>query len=224
MDDDLQHPPEEIPALLAKLHEGYDVVYGVPRQAEHGLWRNLASWVTKLVLQDSMGAATARQISAFRALRTSLRDAFSSYQSPLVSVDVLLTWGTTRFAAVPVRHDRRFAGRSNYTFQKLLTHAFSMMTGFSTLPLQLASYVGFAFTLFGFAVLLLVLGRYVIDDRVVAGFPFLASIIAIFSGAQLFALGVMGEYIARIHLRAMDRPTYAVRAEVAHCAGSTGDG
>lgn len=224
MDDDLQHPPEEIPTLLAKLDEGYDVVYGTPRRAEHGLWRNLASRITKLILQDSMGASTARQISAFRALRTPLRDAFASYQSPLVSIDVLLTWGTTRFATVPVRHDRRFAGHSNYTFRKLFTHALSMMTGFSTLPLQLASYVGFVFTLFGFAVLLLVIGRYLVDGRAVAGFPFLASIIAIFSGAQLFALGMMGEYIARIHLRAMDRPTYVIRDEVATCPGSTNDG
>jgi undecaprenyl-phosphate 4-deoxy-4-formamido-L-arabinose transferase len=223
IDDDLQHPPEEIPALLAKLEEGYDVVYGTPHGAAHGLWRNLASRITKLVLQDSMGASTARQISAFRALRTPLRDAFASYQSPLVSIDVLLTWGTTRFAAFPVQHDQRFEGRSNYTFRKLLTHALSMMTGFSTLPLQLASYVGFAFTLFGFAVLVLVIGRYLVNDQVVVGFPFLASIIAIFSGAQLFALGVMGEYIARIHLRAMDRPTYVVREQVSGGAGATRD-
>jgi undecaprenyl-phosphate 4-deoxy-4-formamido-L-arabinose transferase len=87
-----------------------------------------------------------------------------------------------------------------------------MMTGFSTLPLQLASVVGFAFTLFGLVVLMAVIGRYLIQGEKVPGFPFLASVIAIFSGAQLFALGIIGEYLARMHFRMMERPTYAVRS------------
>jgi undecaprenyl-phosphate 4-deoxy-4-formamido-L-arabinose transferase len=102
------------------------------------------------------------------------------------------------------------AGQSNYTLRKLVIHAFNMMTGFSTLPLQLASMVGFAFTVFGFGVLIWVLGRYFVTGTSIPGFPFLASIIAIFSGAQLFALGIFGEYLARIHFRTMDRPPYVV--------------
>jgi glycosyltransferase involved in cell wall biosynthesis len=212
LDDDLQNPPEEIPKLLAELARGHDVVYGTPVAERHGLWRNLASRVTKLALSSAMGAATARKVSAFRAFRTQLRDAFARYESPFVSIDVLLTWGTTRFAAVPVAHDPRRSGASNYTFGRLLTHALNMMTGFSTLPLQLASWIGFAFTLFGMAVLVYVIGRYLIAGSTVAGFPFLASVIAIFSGAQLFALGIIGEYLARMHFRLMERPPYAVRA------------
>lgn len=214
IDDDLQNPPEEIPRLLAALEEGHDVVYGAPHREQHGFLRDAASRITKMVLQGSMGAETARKISAFRAFRTPLRDAFGSYQSPFVSVDVLLTWGTTRFAAIGVRHDPRREGRSNYTLRKLLVHAASMMTGFSTLPLQIASIVGFAFTILGIAVLLYVLARYFLDGGGVAGFPFLASIIAIFSGAQMFALGVIGEYLARMHFRTMERPVYAVRQKI----------
>jgi len=216
MDDDLQHPPEEIPKLLSKLAEGHDVVYGTPQKQRHGFWRDAASRITKLVLQDSMGAATARHISAFRAFRTPVRAAFVNYQSPFVSIDVLLTWGTTRFAAVPVRHDPRQVGASNYTFRKLVTHALGMMTGFSTLPLQIASYIGFAFTVFGMLVLVYVVGSYLLLGGSVAGFPFLASIIAIFSGAQMFAFGVIGEYIARMHFRTMDKPAYAVKEYISH--------
>ncbi|SNB46655.1 glycosyltransferase family 2 protein [Geobacter sp. DSM 9736] len=212
MDDDLQHPPEEIPKLLTKLSEGYDVVYGTPIKEEHGLWRDLASRMTKLALQNSMGAETARKISAFRVFRTDLRNAFADYRSPFASIDVLLTWGTTRFTALPVRHEPRRAGVSNYTFMKLLTHAFNMMTGFSVLPLQVASFLGFACACFGLLILVYVIGRYVIQGGSVPGFPFLASIIAIFSGAQLLALGVIGEYLARMHFRMMERPTYAVRS------------
>ena len=211
MDDDLQNPPEEIPRLLSKLAEGYDVVYGTPEQEQHGLLRNLASQITKLTLQNTLGAETARRVSAFRAFRTEVRNAFATYRSPFVSIDVLLTWGTSRFAALPVRHEPRRIGSSQYTLRKLLVHAANMMTGFSTLPLQIASLVGFVFTLFGFGVLVFVLGSYVIRGASVTGFPFLASIIALFSGAQLFALGIVGEYIARIHFRTMERPTYVPR-------------
>jgi glycosyltransferase involved in cell wall biosynthesis len=213
VDDDLEHPPEEIPKLLDKLAEGFDVVYGTPQKEQHGLWRNLASRLTKLALQSTMGAATARVVSSFRVFRTQLRDAFAQYQGPFVSIDVLLTWGTTRFAAVPVRHEPRGMGASNYTFRKLVTHALNMMTGFSTLPLQFASVIGFLFTFFGLVVLAYVIARYVIEGGSVPGFAFLASIIAIFSGAQLFALGIIGEYLARMHFRTMERPTYVVQQQ-----------
>jgi undecaprenyl-phosphate 4-deoxy-4-formamido-L-arabinose transferase len=89
------------------------------------------------------------------------------------------------------------------------------MTGFSTLPLQIASLVGFAFMLFGFSVLAYVLANYVIRGGAVPGFTFLASLIAIFSGAQLFALGIFGEYLARMHFRTMDRPPYLIGEAIA---------
>jgi len=215
MDDDLQHPPEIVPLLLAKLREDYDVVYGTPEKEAHGFFRNLASVITKLALQTAMGVETARGVSALRAFRTDLRRAFADYRSPFVSIDVLLTWATTRFASVRVPHVERPSGSSNYTFWMLVRHAINMMTGFSTVPLQLASLVGFSFTFLGVLVLGWVVGRYLVTGSSVAGFPFLASIIAIFAGAQLFALGIIGEYLARMHFRSMERPTYVVRADSA---------
>ena len=212
LDDDLQNPPEEIEKLVALLGEDVDVVYGTPEHEQHGFFRDQGSRITKLALQSAMSAETARNVSAFRAFRTPLREAFAAYRGPYVSIDVLLTWATTKFSHVRVRHEPRQTGQSNYTFRTLVTHALNMMTGFSTLPLQIASLIGFAFTLFGFGILVLVLATYVGNGgSSVPGFAFLASIIAIFSGAQLFALGVIGEYLARMHFRTMDRPTYLVQ-------------
>lgn len=210
LDDDLQNPPEEIPKLLARLDDGYDVVYGKPRHEQHGFMRDAASRITKLALQGAMGAETACQVSAFRAFRTRLREAFKDYRSPTVNIDVLLTWGSVRFSAVTVQHDARYAGDSGYTLRKLITHALNMMTGFSTLPLQFASVLGFIFAVLGFLILGYVVGRYLWIGASVPGFPFLASIIAIFSGVQLFALGIFGEYLARMHFRTMERPPYTV--------------
>jgi glycosyltransferase involved in cell wall biosynthesis len=214
MDDDLQNPHEEIPVLLAKLEEGYEAIYGTPVRQQHGLWRDLASTATKVALQGAIGARTARRVSAFRAFRTRVREAFADYSGAFVSIDTLLTWGTTNFSAVPVRHEPRRVGASNYTFRKLLAHSLNMMTGFSTLPLRFATYIGFAFTLIGLVVLAVVVFRYFAAGDSVPGFPFLASIIAIFSGAQLFALGIFGEYLARIFVRITEAPPYVVRDAV----------
>jgi undecaprenyl-phosphate 4-deoxy-4-formamido-L-arabinose transferase len=210
MDDDLQHPPAEIPHLLKRLDEGYDVVYGSPRHERHGLWRDLASQITKLALRNTMGVDIAQNVSAFRAIRTQVRQAFANYQGPYVNLDVLLTWGTNRFSAITVDHKPRRRGESSYTLRKLLVHALNMITGFSILPLQLASLMGFVFAVFGLLVLIYVVGRYLIQGGSVPGFPFLASTIAIFSGVQLFAIGIIGEYLARMHFRLMDRPPYVI--------------
>jgi glycosyltransferase involved in cell wall biosynthesis len=221
LDDDLQHPPEEAPRLLAKFREGFDVVYGPPLDQRHGLVRNLASRITKAGLQTTVGAETAQMVCAFRIFRTQLRDAFADYNSPYVNIDVLLTWGTTRFGSVAVKHETRSEGCSNYNYPQLLRHALNMMTGFSVVPLQLASVLGLACTLFGLGVLVFVVGRYFIAGSSVSGFPFLASIIAIFSGAQLLTLGIMGEYLARMHFRLMEKPAYTVNPQPAAPANPT---
>ena len=212
LDDDLQHPPEEMPKLVHKLAEGYDVVFGIPEKRQNSLWRNLAALVTRWTLRSALGSKVPNDFSAFKALRTRTRDAFQRYHSPYVNIDVLLSWASTRFGLVKVRHDPRQFGTSTYTFRRLVSYTLVTMTGFSTMPLRFASLAGFGFTIFGFFVLVYVLGRYFIQGGSLPGFPFLASTIAIFSGVQLFALGVIGEYLARMYFRTMDRPVYTIRS------------
>jgi glycosyltransferase involved in cell wall biosynthesis len=214
MDDDLQHPPEEIPQLLAELARGEaDVVYGRPEREQHGFWRNLASRATKLAMEQMIGATNARDISSFRAFRTHLREGFANFQSPFVSIDVLLTWSTARTTAIDVRRDARKIGKSNYTTWKLVVGTMNVVTAFSTLPLRLATLLGFFIALLGSGILVFVLGNYVLRGSV-PGFPFLACMITIFAGAQLLALGVIGEYLGRMFMRSMGRPIYAVKEAI----------
>ena len=213
LDDDLQHPPEEIPLLLARLAEGWDVVYGVPQKRPHSWWRNLFSVFIKRTLSAVMGAENLRDIGAFRVFRSNLRAAFEAYQNPNVILDVLLSWGTTRFSAVPVREDPRGDGTSTYNFARLFSVAMTVLTAYSTRPLRAASLLGFAFTLFGLGVFIYVMFVYFFLGSI-PGFPFLASLVALFSGMQLFALGIIGEYLARVFDRSMDRPAYVIGEEV----------
>ena len=207
MDQDLQHPPEEIPVLLAELEKGFDVVYGAPKKLPQGFLRNLMTANMKNILANVMGVPSVKNISAFRAFRTHLRSAFENFQSPTMIVDVLLSWGTTRFTSVQVNIAE--AQTSNYNFSTLVKAAMLILIGFRTKPLRLASWIGFVMTLFGVGVFIYVMVIYFTVGSL-PGFPFLAAIIALFSGAQLFALGIFGEYLARMFDRSMDRPAYVV--------------
>lgn len=156
-----------------------------------------------------MGQRSISDIASYRIFRTHLRDAFQAYQGPELLLDYLLTWGTDRFGTVPVEEMPRTIGRSNYTFGKLLRLTMTLLTGYTTVPLRFTSILGFFFTLVGMLLLLYVLIVYFVIGSE-PGFPFLASAISIFSGVQLFALGIMGEYLARVFDRTQGRPTYQV--------------
>jgi len=210
MDDDLQHPVTEIGKLLDKIDEGWDVVYGTPLEEMHGFWRDISSRLVKWSLKTTLQVSYAEKISAFRAFRTDLRDIFSNYSNTFVSIDVLLSWGTGRIGFVGVKHMERKTGRSQYTFLKLLLHLSNLVLGFSVVPLRVASFLGFFFTFFGFILLAYVLIRYLVNGGVVPGFAFLASAISIFSGIQLFVLGIIGEYLSRMYTNLMVKPPYII--------------
>lgn len=211
IDDDLQNPPEEIPRLVIKmLNDNLDVVYGVPERVEQSIPRRMAGRITRLALRNGLGVDSAPDVSSFRAFRTRTREAFAGDIGTNVSLDALLTWGSARFGSVQVRHDPRHSGTSNYTYLKLFRFAIDTTTGYSTVPLQAASILGLFTATFGLLVLIYVTVRPLITGQSVAGFPFLAATIAIFSGAQLLTLGVIGEYLARMHFRIMRKPTYVI--------------
>lgn len=214
MDDDLQYPPEDIPRLIEKLNKGYDVVYGVPRKRQQAWWKDISSKVIKRAIAYVMGARSVRDIGAFKVFRANLRQAFTGFDSPDVLVDVLLSWGTSRFASVSIDEAPRSIGKSNYNFLKLVKVSLLVLTSYTTIPLRIASLVGFLFTLFGIGILVYVLIIYFTVGSI-PGFPFLASTVTLFSGVQLFALGIIGEYLARVFDRTGGRPSYAIgrRAE-----------
>ncbi len=209
MDDDLQHDPHDLPKLIGKLGEGYDVVYGVPRVRRHVWWKRILSAVVKRAIAAVMGVRTVRDISSYKAFRANLKRAFASINSPDVQIDVLLSWSTNRFASVEIEEAPRAAGRTNYSLFKLIKVSLLVLTNYTTIPLRFASILGFLFTALGILALLYVLVIYFVFGSI-PGFSFLASTVIIFSGVQLFALGIMGEYLARIFGRSSGRPPYVV--------------
>jgi undecaprenyl-phosphate 4-deoxy-4-formamido-L-arabinose transferase len=216
MDDDLQHSPTDVPRVVEALDDDVDLVYAVPEDEPHGFWRGFGSRSVKRVLARSLGVSGARQISAFRAFRTEMRASFRDVRDAFVSIDVLLSWTGSRVRSIPVRMDERKTGRSNYTFRTLLRHTVNMVTGYSVAPLRVVTYVGFLTALAGLVLFVYVLFLFFSGRTEVAGFTTIAAMVAMFSGAQLFALGILGEYIGRLHSRSISRPSYVVRHEIDH--------
>ena len=212
MDDDLQHPPEAIPDLVTALvDEDRDVVYGAPAKETHGSWRDLASMGMKHLFESAMGMKNIAHSSAFRAIRKDALTPFGSYEDPFVDIDAMLSWVTTRFGLVKIAHAERQHGASNYGFFKLVRYALNLIMSFTAVPLHVTSFIGFAFTLLGVALLIYTVASYFSSGGTVPGFAFQAAIVTIFAGAQLFSLGIIGEYLAKIHFRTMQRPGGVVR-------------
>lgn len=212
MDDDLQHPPEEIHLLLGELDsELVDLVYAVPLVEEHGFFRSFASRLVKQSLSLA-GVANAKSVGAFRAFRTDLREGFASASDSQINLDVVLSWTTSRVRSVRVNMNRRQEGSSSYSLRRLIVHTLNMVTGYGTVPLRLATWLGFACAGLGVILFLYVLIRYALGETTVQGFTTLAALVSIFAGAQMLTIGIIGEYLGRQHFRSMNRPMYLVRA------------
>ncbi|MGC8659335.1 MAG: glycosyltransferase family 2 protein [Desulfomonilaceae bacterium] len=130
LDDDLQHPPKEIPKLLAKLEEGFDVVYGVPIIARHGLSRNFSSRFVRWIGTSVFRIRTAHILSAFRAFRTDLFDDFNFSRGEQISIDAILHSNSGDVGHVTVSHERRYSGKSNYSLSKLFKLSMTTLIGF----------------------------------------------------------------------------------------------
>lgn len=208
LDDDLQNPPEEIPKLFNKIQAGHDVVYGSYTTKQHSKLRNIGSEFVQFVFRKTF--KTDVRLSSFRIIKRDIVRRIISYNKSFTFIDGLISWFTANIGAVRVDHHKRKVGSSEYSLNKLILLALNMVTNFSIVPAQLSSLIGIAFAFLGFA-----FGIYFIIKKVFCGIPVpgYASIIvaiAIFSGVQLLTIGILGEYISRIHINVGERPQYAI--------------
>jgi undecaprenyl-phosphate 4-deoxy-4-formamido-L-arabinose transferase len=210
IDDDLQNPPSEVIKLVQTLDSNGGVVYGVSADVKQKMWRRASSIGAKQLFKKFLGFDSAVDISSFRAFETNLRDAFSGEIGPSVSIDSLLTWSTSTFCSIDVQHHPRLQGKSHYSFRKLVRFMIDTATGYSVVPLRLATTLGSIVTIFGFVMFLWVTIRPLLTGVTVPGFPLLAASLAIFSGTQLLVLGILGEYIGKMHFRVMNKPSYVI--------------
>jgi glycosyltransferase involved in cell wall biosynthesis len=213
MDDDLQNPPEEVPKLLAALgNSELDVVYGRYGTKKHRPWRNGGSWMINVFYRRVFGNKIT--VTSYRAVRRDTLANILTYDLNFTFIDGLLAWNTQRIGVVDVEHHARSEGRSGYTLARLATLAFNLFTNFSLLPLQIVSAMGLALAGSGFLVGLWYLVAYFRNRIVVPGYASTITAILVLGGAQLVALGMIGEYLGRLHLNVNRKPQFAVRTRL----------
>jgi glycosyltransferase involved in cell wall biosynthesis len=210
IDDDLQYRPSDLPTLVDRLRSGFDCVYGYPLVTKQPIWRRIGSLLTRGLLYRAVEPQDPSRTSPFRAFRTSLRNAFPGDLGPLISVDSLLSWGTERFDYVPVSHYPRTEGRSGYSIRRLIRAAVETTTAYSVWPLRVVALLGFVAVIMSLGLICWVISMRVMTENPVPGFAFLASLVGLTAGAQLIGLGIIGEYLAQIHLRSMRKPSYLI--------------
>ena len=208
MDGDLQDLPEEIPRLIEKLHEGFDIVYAQREQRKHSFFRNLSSLIVAYVLRWAMARGgvvpldkQTLVLGVFRAMRREVIDACNDLSEQTGYFQGLVNWVGFSHAIVPVMHGARVAGRSHYTLRKLFRYGLEAIVFLFPFPLRIFMFIGIAIAAISLPLM-------IITTRL---FFFALSF---WAGIQIAALGVLGEYICRSLLETKRRPLYVIRKKL----------
>jgi len=215
IDDDFQNPSPEIIDLVEKLSEGYEVVYSYYSVKQHSWFRNMgskfANWVASLLIKKPKDL----YLSSFKAIKASLIRSIVQYKGPFPYIDGIILRSTNKIGKRLSKHEKRKYGKSTYTLKKLIKLWLNMFTGYSILPLRIASYLGLFMACFSVCMLIFFIASYLsggllFKQKIPPGWASIITSIMFFAGLQLIILGVIGEYLGRLFLTANKSPQYII--------------
>ena len=215
MDDDLQHHPRDLPALLDKIEEGADVVYADLGVKQQRLWKNLGSWFNGKVAEWVINKPKEVYLSPYKIIRKEVVEEICKYDGPDPYIDGLIFQVTSRITQIPVDHHPRYAGRSTYTFWKSLRVWGRLAFSFSARPMRLVSWLGFGFAILGLLLaVVVVLYRLLLPENFspnAVGWASLMVALLVLSGIQMVFFGILGEYTGRTFVKVNRKPQAAIR-------------
>jgi len=212
IDSDLQDPPEVIPELIAKWRDGYEVVYAVRSEREGETWFKLfTATLFYRLIQALTDVTIPMEAGDFRLLDRGALEALKTMREHHRFVRAMVSWIGFRQVGVPYRRLARKAGESKYPFRKMLKLALDAITGFSLIPLKLATWLGLAAAALGLVMAVVLLVQKLAGALPLAGQGLTAVLVLFVGGAQLVMMGVLGEYIGRIYDEVRNRPLYVLR-------------
>ena len=211
MDDDLQHPPEAIPSMLDKLVAGADVCYTNYANRQHAAWKIAGSKFNDLMASWLLSKPKGLYLSSFKALKRGVVDQIRNHEGPFAYLDGLILDITRRIATVEIQHGIRAYGEGNYSFKKSISLWLRMVTGTSIVPLRMVTLMGALIALLGFfGAVFIVISNFLYPAES-KGWASIIVTILLVSGFQTLFIGVLGEYLGRIHLRLNNKPQYLFR-------------
>lgn len=212
IDADLQDPPEVIPLMIERWHEGYDVVYG-KREERKGetFFKKLSASLFYRLMRKMTDVDIPVDTGDFRLIDRKVCNALKTIKERNRYIRGIISWLGFRQVGVEFCREKRFAGETKYPFKKMLKFAFDAITSFSFKPLKLSSYLGMLLSFCSFLYLLFVVYQKLFTDRTVTGWASSMVVNLFFNGIVLMMLGIAGEYIGRIYDETKGRPLYVVR-------------
>ena len=213
MDDDLQCQPSQIPAILGKLEEGFDLVYGVYREAPNGMVKNFTSWLNKVTARKLLGRPKDIRSSNFWAITEQLKEQVVRYTNYNPQLDALFTRLTTNVGNVEIESHERVYGSSGYSFSKMVKLWLAYFN-YTVVPLRFISGVGVFTAALGFVAGIVTIVRKLLEPSMMAGWASTICVLLFFFGLVLLTLGIIGEYLGNIVLSVNSTPQYIVRETV----------
>lgn len=214
MDDDLQHPPEAVPAILEKLRDGADVCYTTYRDRQHAVWKVLGSRANDLFATWLLDKPRGLYLSSFKGMNRMIVEAVCCYDGPFTYIDGLILDVTRNVESIEIQHTSRLAGKGNYNLRRSFSLWLRMVTSFSVLPLRLASLAGGLMGLLAAGLSCYLAVQVMRYGTPVPGWASTMVAILMVGSVQLIAIGLIGEYVGRAYLRLNNSPQYVVRNRV----------
>jgi len=216
MDDDFQNPPQEVITLVSEIQKGFDVVYCTYPEKHDSIFRNFASYLNGSMARVVLNKPANLYLSSFKAMNRFLVNEIITYTTPNPYLDAIILGITRNIGKVEVCHNQRREGSSGYTLKKLTALWGNMIVSYSLIPLRVLTISGFILTLLGtYSVITTMMGSIspVISDP--TDLEELTSVTMFFRGLQLFATGILGEYVGRVYLKLNQEPQFIIREKLA---------
>lgn len=216
MDDDLQHSPYDIPKLYAQAQKGFDVVYADFKQKKQKLWKNIGSWLNGKVSEIALGKPKGIYLSPFKIINCNVVKDMCKLNNLFPYIDGLIFQITRNITQISIEHHKREYGKSNFTLLKSIQVFLRMMFGFSTFPLNFATYIGFFSSISGFILAIYYLIKFFLGLESLTGWTSQIVITLILGGLILLALGIIGKYIGQMYLTINNSPKFIIKETVGY--------
>jgi polyisoprenyl-phosphate glycosyltransferase len=211
MDDDLQHPPEEILNLMREIENGADVCYANYKNRRHASWKIWGSKLNDWAVTKLMNKPKGLYLSSFKAISSSVVAEIIKYEGPYTYIDGLILSTTNAIRSIDIEHQTRLEGKSNYNLKRSISLFFNMVTSFSIVPLRLAIYIGFFITIISFILIVFIIIEKLLNPGIAAGWTSLIATILFIGGVQTFCIGMVGEYLGRSYLKINNKPQFVIK-------------
>lgn len=214
MDDDLQHSPTDILKLYKEIQKGFDVVYAAFDSKKQKLWKNIGSWFNGKISEIALQKPKEVYLSPFKILSRGVVQEMIKFNNLFPYIDGLIFQVTRNITQIPIEHHKRELGKSNYNIRKSIKVFFRMLFGFSTMPLNIASYTGFFTAVIGLILAIIYAVQYFTGKADVTGWTTIVILILILGGLILVSLGIIGKYLGQVYLTVNKQPKFIIKETV----------